>query len=76
MTLPKDVETVELMGSLLSVGYPSIHTSLGSDTEIFKPKSSEYISKKEDVVQQLCNLYGQKDEKKKRKILMNELINL
>ena len=42
ITLPKDVETVELL-----------------------EKSSDYISKKEDIVQQLRNLYGEKGEQKK-----------
>ena len=64
ITLPRDVETVELMESLLSGGYASVHTRLGFDTEIFKPKSSENISKKKDIVQQLRNLCGEKNEKK------------
>ena len=57
ITLPKDVETVELMESLSSDGYASANTRFGFDTEIFTPKSSEYISKKGDIVQQLRNLY-------------------
>ena len=65
ITLPKDVESVELMESLLSGWYASVHTRLGFDTEIFTPKSSQNISKKEDIVKQLHKLYREKDEKKK-----------
>lgn len=55
----------EAMDSLLSSRYASVHARLDFDTETFPSKRSEYFSKKEDIVHQLCNLHGEKDEKKK-----------
>ena len=41
-TYPPKVEIVDLMESLLSGGYSTVHTRLGFDTEMFTPKSPEY----------------------------------
>ena len=64
------------MEKLLSGGYSSVHTRLDFDTEIFTPKSVEYTTRKDKMVENLSDFYGYKDEKKQRKILMSELYNL
>ena len=64
------------MESLLSGGYTSVHTSLGFHTDIFTLKTKEYLTNKDDIIAQIGDLYGEKDEKRKRKVLMNELIEL
>ena len=61
LTYSRDVEVVDLIESLLSDGYSSIHTRLGFDTEIFTPKSAEYIEHKADIIEQLRNRYSEKN---------------
>ena len=68
ITYPKDVEIVELTKRLLRGGYSSVHTRLGFDSEIFTPKTEDYLKKKEDIVENLRNLYGDPNEEKDRKI--------
>ena len=41
------------MESLLSSGYSSVHMRLGLDTEMFTPKSAEYMKQKDDIIEQL-----------------------
>ena len=67
LTFPKDVETVDLMERLLSGGYSSIYTRLGFNTEMFTPKSLGYVKEKDEIVEKLRNLYGEKNEKAERK---------
>ena len=74
LILPTNVETVRLMESLLSGGYSSVHTRLGFDTEIFTPRTPEYVEQKEDIINNLRDLYGEKNEKQERKKLMDKLI--
>ena len=76
ITFPTDLETVCLMESSLSGGYSSIHTWLGFDTEIFTPRSSEYVEEKENIINKLRDLYGEKNETQERKKLMNRLYSL
>ena len=45
-TFPRSLEIADLMESLLSGGYSSVHTRLSFDTEKFTPKSREYIEQK------------------------------
>ena len=56
LTYPRNVEVVDLMESLLRGGYSSVHTRLGFDTEMFTPKSAEYMKRKDDIIEQLRNL--------------------
>lgn len=77
MTFFKDVETVKLMGKLVSGGgCSSVHTRLGFDIEMFTPKSKDYLTQKDKIVDDLGNLYGEPSEKKQRKVLMQNLIDL
>ena len=74
LTFPTNVETVCLIESLLSGGYSSVHTRLDFDTEIFTPRSPEvYVEQKEDTINNLRDLYGEKNEKQERKKLMDKL---
>ena len=63
LTYPRNVEVVDLMESLLSGGYSSVHTRLGFYTEMFTPKSADYVKQKDDIIEQLRNLYDEKNEK-------------
>ena len=74
--VPRNVEIIDLMEKLLSRGYSSVHTRLGFDTEMFTPKSKEYLDEKDNIVDDLGNLYREKDEKCKRKVLMGRLYEL
>ena len=56
--------------------YSSVHTRLGFDTEIFTPQSPEYVEQKEDIINNLRDLYGEKNEKQERKNLMDKLYSL
>ena len=76
LTFPTNVETVCLMESLLSGGYSSVHSRLGFDTEIFTPRSPEYVEQKEDIINNLRDLYGEKNKKQERKKLMDKLYSL
>ena len=76
MTFFKDVETVKLMEKLESGGCSSVHTRLGFDIEMFTPKSKDYLTQKDKIVDDLRNLYGEPSEKKQRKVLMQNLIDL
>ena len=67
MTFPTNVETVCLMESLLRGGYSSVHTMLGFDTEIFTPRSPEYVDQKEDIFNNLKDLYRGKERKEREK---------
>ena len=76
LTFPTNAETVCLMESLLSGRYSSVHTRLGFDTEIFTPRSPEYVEQKEDIINNLRDLYGEKNEKQERKKLMDNMDSL
>ena len=73
LTFPTNVETVCLMESLLIGGYSSVHTRFGFDTEIFTPRSPE---QKEDIINNLRDLYGENNEKQERKKPMDKLYSL
>ena len=60
------------MESLLSGGYSSAHSRLTFDTEMFTPKSPEYIKEKDEIIEQMRNLYGEKNAKKKKKKNLNQ----
>ena len=64
------------MESLLSEGYTSVRTRLGFDTEIFTPKTKECLTNKGNILAQIRDLHGEKDERKKGRVLMNKLIEL
>ena len=64
------------MESLLSSGYSSVHMRLGLDTEMFTPKSAEYMKQKDDIIEQLRNLYSEKNEKTEKKRLNQLLYDL
>ena len=64
------------MDRVLSGRYSSVHTRLGFDTEIFTPRSPEYVEQKEDIINNLRDLYGENNEKQKRKKLMDKLYSL
>lgn len=68
LTCPRDIEIVDLVESLFSGGYSSVHTRLGFDTEMFTPESAEYIKERDEIIDQVRNLCG---EKLKRKIRGN-----
>ena len=76
LTFPTNVESVYLMKSLLNCRYSSLHTRLGFDTEIFTPRSPEYVEEKEDIINNLRGLYGEKNEKQERRKLMDKLYSL
>ena len=57
------LKVVDLMESLLNGGYSSVHRRLGFDNEMFTPKSADYMKQKDDIIEQLRNLYGEKNEK-------------
>ena len=65
MTYPRNVEVVDLMESLLSGGYSSVHIRLGFDAEMFTPKSANYMKQK-DIIEQLRNLYGEKNKLRRK----------
>ena len=44
IAFPKDIETVELMESLLSIGYSSVQTRVGFDTEMLTRTTKEYLA--------------------------------
>ena len=69
LTFATNTETVLLMESLLSGGSSSVHMRLGFDTDMFIPKSSEYIEQKENIVNRLRDVYGESNEKLERKNL-------
>ena len=73
LTFPTNVETVCLMESLLIGGYSSVHTRFGFDTDIFTPRSPE---QKEDIINNLRDLYGENNEKQERKKPMDKLYSL
>ena len=76
LTYPRNVEVVDLMESVLSCGYSSFHTRLGFDTEMFTPKIPEYMKEKDEIIEQMRNLYGEKNDKKEKKKLNQRLYNL
>ena len=76
LAFPTKVETVCLVESLLSGGYSSVHTRLGFDTEIFTSRSPEYVEQKQDIINNLRDLYGEKNQKQERKKLMDKLYPL
>ena len=63
LTYPRNAEVVDLMESLLNGCYSSVHRRLGFYTEMFTPKSADYMKQKDDIIEQLRNLYGEKNEK-------------
>ena len=64
------------MESLLSGGYSSVHTRLGFDTEMFTPKSAECMKQEDDIIEQIRNLYGEKNGKTENKRLNQLLYDL
>ena len=64
------------MERLLSYGYSSVHTRVGFDIAMFRPKSKEYLVQNDKIVDDLRNIYGEPDEKSQRKVLMQNLIDL
>ena len=64
------------MESLLSGGYSSARTRLGFDTKMFASKSAEYMKQKDDIIEQLTNLYSEKKEKTEKKRLKQLLYDL
>ena len=70
------MEVVDLMESLLSGGYSSIYTRLGFDAEMFTPKIAEYMKQKDDIIEKLRNIYGEKNEKTEKKRLNQLLYDL
>ena len=63
MTYLRNAEIAELMESLLSGGYSSVHTRLGFDTEMVTPKNQEHMKEKDEIIKQMRNLYVKKNEK-------------
>lgn len=63
MTYLRNAEIAELMESLLSGGYSSVHTRLGFDTEMVTPKNQEHMKEKDEIIKQMRNLYVEKNEK-------------
>ena len=57
------LKVVDLMESLLNGGYSSVHRRLGFDNEMFTPKSADYMKQKDDIIEQIRNFYGEKNEK-------------
>ena len=55
------------MESLLSGRYSSAHSRLRFDTEMFTPKSPEYMKEKDEIIEQMRNLYGEKNAKKRKR---------
>lgn len=76
LTYPQNVEIVDLMEQLLSEGYSSVHMHLGFDTEMFTPKSKEYMKEKDQIIEQMRNPCGEPDEKSKKKDLNTKLYDL
>ena len=64
------------MEILLSGGYSSARTRLGFDTKMFASKSAEYMKQKDDIIEQLRNLYSEKKGKTERKRLKQLLYDL
>ena len=61
---------------MLSGGYSSVRTSVGFDTEMFTPESKELLGQRDKIVDDLGNIYGESDEKSKKKVLVQNLIDL
>ena len=76
LNYPRNVEVVGLMESLLSGGYSSVHMRLSFATKIFTPKSAEYMKQKDNIIEQLRNLYDEKNEKIEKKRLNQLLYDL
>ena len=57
-------------------GYSSVHTRLGFDTEIFTPKSLEYVKEKDEIVEKLRYLYNEKMKKLKEQNYSKSCMNL
>ena len=51
------------MESLLSGGYSLVHTRLGFATEMVTPKNQEHMKEKNEIIEQMRNLYVEKNEK-------------
>ena len=49
---------------------------LGFDTKIFTPRSPECVAQKDVIINNLSDLYGEKNKKQERKELMNKLYSL
>ena len=60
LTFPKDVETV--------------HTRLGFDTEMFTPKSLEYVKENNEIVKKPRNLYSEKNAKAEGKKIIAKVL--
>ena len=61
---------------MLSGGYSLVHTSVGFDTEMFTPESKEDLGQRDKIVDDLGNICGESDEKSKKKVLVQNLIDL
>ena len=66
----------DLMEKFLSVGYSSVHTRLGFDTEMFPPKSKKYMKKKDRILEDIKSVIDDPDEKLKTKKLNKQLYEL
>ena len=64
------------MEKFLSVGYSSVHTRLGFDTEMFTPKSEKCMKEKDRILEDIKSVIGDPDEKLKTKKLNKELYEL
>ena len=64
------------MESVLSGGYSSVHIRLGFDAEMFTPKSAKYMKQKDDIIEQLRNLYGEKNKLRRKGSTSNSTISL
>ena len=76
LTYHRNVGVVDLMEGLLSGRYSSVHTRLGFDTKMFTSKSPEYMKEKDEIIEQMRKLYGEKNEKKEKKKLNQRFYNL
>ena len=74
LTYPRNVEIVDLIESLLSRGYSSVHTRLVFDTEMFTPKSPKYMKEKDEIIEQMRNLRSEKNEKSEKKKLSKSIV--
>ena len=61
INLSKERGNCRSHGKLLSRGYSSVHTRLEFDTEMFTPKGKECLNEKNQIVDDLRNLYGEND---------------
>ena len=61
---------------MLSGESSSVHARVGFDTEMFTPESKEHLGQRDKIVDDLGNNCGESDEKSKKKVLVQNLIDL